>query len=92
MVLVAMSPGARSPTSIVTVLPDRLMTPAVVVADTKLTVAGNTSVIFTPVDVALPTAVTFRVYVSVLPTSRVAGVASLVMTNAGTVVSCVIVS
>ncbi len=56
-----MLPGARFPRSNVTVLPDWLMVPAVVVAETKFTPSANVSVIVTAVEVAAPTLVTVSV-------------------------------
>ncbi len=88
---VAMLPGARSSRSKVTVLPDWLTVPAVVVAETKDTLPGNMSVIVTAVDVAAPTFVTVSVYVSVPPRATGSGASSLVMTRAGTKVCRVLV-
>ena len=80
---VAMLPGARFPRSKVTVPPDWLTVPTVVVADTKFTPPGNVSVIVTAVDVAVPMLVTVSVYVSVPPRATGSGASSFVMTSSG---------
>ena len=91
MVLVAVPPGARSPRSKVTVLPDWLTVPAVVVAEMKDTPPGNVSVIVTAVDVAAPTLVTVSVYVTWSPRVTGSGASFLVRTRAGTKVCWVLV-
>ena len=60
-VLVVVMPGPKAPRSNMTVFPDWLTDPAVVVADTKFTPSANVSVIVTAVDVAAPTLVTVSV-------------------------------